>query len=122
MKAVRHAISVLMMTVLCFSLGLGSAAHALSTGCIGGHCDGGADVSVDNHHIGHTPFMMAKEVLQDSDSAATDGCSPLLCNVLLLNSERSVAEFDQTETILAWQIKQLSPLEEPETPDRPPNP
>ncbi len=121
MNAIRRAISVLVISVLCIWLGLGSTAHALSTGCIGGECGGDADLAVENLHFGHATVMMAKDVPQDPDSAPTDGCGPLLCKVFLLNTQRLVAKFDQTDIVLVWQLRQLSALEEPETPDRPPN-
>lgn len=121
MKAIRHATSVLVIAVLCVSLGLGSAAHALSTGCIGGHCGDYTDVSVDKLHLGHTPIMLAKDAPQEPDSTATEGCNLLLCSALLPWSLRPVAKIDPSETVLVWQIGQLSALEEPETPDRPPN-
>lgn len=101
--------------------GLGSAAHALSKNCAGGHCDDHASMSVDMHHADHASVEPTGSVPQGTDGVAHEGCNPFLCHVLALSSQYSEATFDQSETVLGWQVGHLSTLEEPDNPDRPPN-
>lgn len=101
--------------------GLGSAAHALSMGCVGGHCDEQMVMPEVEYHAGHALGEATGSTPLGPDGMEHDECNPFLCNSLALILLTPDAVFDQSETVLGWQVGHLSTLEEPSNPDRPPN-
>lgn len=121
MKCLRNITSILLVVLLVFMTGLSSASHALSMGCVGGHCDEHKVMPVVENHTGHALGELTSSTLLGSDGIEHDECNPFLCNSLTLILLTSDAVFDQSEAVLGWQVGHLSTLEEPDNPDRPPN-
>lgn len=120
-KRLRQIISTLLVVFLTLVTGMGGSAHAMLGNCPGGHCDDHMLASVNDRHAGHALVTSAADVPQQQDLVDHEGCNPFLCNVLAFTSQHSDAGFDQSGAALTWFSKRLSALEEPSSPDRPPN-
>ncbi len=112
---------MLLVALLVLMTGLGGAAHALSNDCANGHCNDHMTATSTEHHAGHLSGEATDSGPLGWNGMEHDECNPFLCNVLALTSQSSEAVFDQSEVALAWQVSSLSTLEEPDSPDRPPN-
>lgn len=69
----------------------------------------------------HTQGRIAKSFPQGSDAMEHDECNPFLCNAFALTVQPFKVTFERSEIVLAWQVSNLSALEEPGSPERPPN-
>jgi hypothetical protein len=101
--------------------GLGTAARAMSKTCFGGHCETHMNMTVEENQPDHTQERTAKSIPLGSDAMAQDECNSFLCNVLALTVPSFKVIFERSEIVLAWQVSRLTALEEPGSPERPPN-
>lgn len=79
------------------------------------------NMTVEESQHGYAQGRTAESVTQGSNGVEHDDCNPFLCNVLALTVQSSEVIFDKSEAAIAWQVSKLSALEEPGSPERPPN-
>ncbi len=121
MKIARSITATLLVVLLGLMTGLGDRAHAMLENCNGGPCVYHLHTSVVEHNADHASVTLSEGSQHDPGSATNGGCNPFLCNVLALKMQNSATNPDQSDTVLAWQVTNLSALNEPDNPDRPPN-
>ncbi|MFY2825143.1 hypothetical protein [Ruegeria sp. MALMAid1280] len=122
MKFARAITALLLVALLVLMTGLGDRAHAMFENCNGGHCAYHLHMSAGDHHAGHASVAPGEGAPHQPDGAAHEGCNPFLCNVIALATPASETKLNQSAAVLAWQVTSLSTLDEPDNPDRPPNP
>ena len=79
------------------------------------------NMTVEESQLDHAQGRTATSVPPGSDAMAHDECNPFLCNALALTVQSFKVTFEKSEIVLAWQVSSLSALEEPGSPERPPN-
>ncbi len=102
-------------------MGFGNVAHALASECVGGHCIDHMATSVEVQHANHELVAPSEDRQHESDSTAHEGCNPFLCNVLALTAQDFQTTPNRSVIVAVWQASNLSTLNEPGNPDRPPN-
>ena len=120
MPLLRHMLSALAILLLTLVIGVGDAAHALSQDSSGGHC---AEHMVQGDaNMGHS--SQVTDPMGIPSGAGTylkdDGCCSAFCQVLVFLPRQSDAPVPEPATLTTWQVDDLSALEGPESPDRPP--
>jgi hypothetical protein len=113
--------TVLIVAVLVMVTGFGSSVQALMADCANGHCDAHRAVAT---HEGHADQMVMEHTGADfsnEDRVQADECCTFLCNGLAYSPVPSALAHRQFAAVSGWPIVPLSPLNEPQSPDRPPN-
>lgn len=120
MPLLRHMLSALAILLLTLVIGVGDAAHALSQDSSGGHC-------AEHMVQGDMTMALTDPAVEPAgmpSGAGTylmdDGCCSAFCQVLVFLPRQSDAPVPEPATLTTWQIDDLSALEGPESPDRPP--
>ncbi len=121
MKYIRPITTTVLTVFLILIMGFGSVVHALSNECVGGHCIDHMATSVEAQHANHGLVASSEDGQHEPDSAAHEGCNPFLCSVPALTTQTSESKFNQAAVVSASQVTNLSTLNEPDNPDRPPN-
>ncbi len=121
MKFARTITATLLVVLLGLMTGLGDRAHVMLENCNGGHCESHVHTSVVGHHVNHASVSPSGSAPHEPDGTTHEGCNPFLCNVAALTAQDFQATPDQRVIVAAWQASNLSTLNEPDNPDRPPN-
>jgi hypothetical protein len=117
----EHITTVLSVAVLVLVTGFGSSVQALMADYGNGHCDAHSAVAM---HEGHADQMVMEHTGADwsnEDRVQADDCCTFLCSGLAFSPVHSVLAHRQFAALPGWPIVHLSPLNEPQGPDRPPN-
>lgn len=122
MKYIRPLTTTVLTVFLILTMGLGNVAHALANERVGGHCIDHMATSVEAQHADHGLFAPSEDAQHEPDSAAHEECNPFLCNALALITPTYETKLSQVAVVLALQVTSLSTLNEPDNPERPPNP
>lgn len=121
MKIARTITATLLVVLLSLMTGLGDRAHAILEKCNGGHCENHLHASVVDHHVDHASVSPSGGAPHEPDGTMHEGCNPFLCNAAALMAQDIQATPNRSVIVVAWQASNLSTLNEPDNPDRPPN-